>query len=144
MVKVKIKDIADELALSGKEVLAKAKEIELEVKNVQSSITPEDAGVLFEYITTGVNKNAKVEPPKPPESPKKAKLDLTKPIKRVSPVIKKEEAKEETPKEEEKEAPKEEIKIDADFEVNKFRKKKEEKELEEEKNNQEEKPKQAK
>ena len=61
---VKIKDIAGELATDGKSVLVKAKEIGLSVKNIQSSITPEEAGVLYEYITTGVNKNAKKEEPK--------------------------------------------------------------------------------
>ncbi len=137
---VKIKDIAGELALDGKDVLAKAKEIDLVVKNVQSTITEENAGILFEYITTGVNKNPKKAPkPKATEAPKKAKVDLKKPIKRVSSEAKKEEIKEEI----KESPPKEEVKIDADFEVNKFRKKKEEKELEELEKEKLETPKQA-
>lgn len=127
---VKIKDIAGELAINGKEVLLKAKEINLSVKNVQSSITPEEAGYLYEYITTGVDKNAKKEEVKVEEPILEKAVEKEAP-KEVKEEIKKPEPKKSTTKKEIKKA----IDDKPKFQIDNFRKKKEEKELELEKEN---------
>ena len=52
MSKVKISDIAKELGCSGKEVLEKISELGLNVKAISSSVSEEEAGGIYEYITT--------------------------------------------------------------------------------------------
>lgn len=58
--KVKVADIALELGMQTKEILAKAAEIDITIKSVQSSVSPADAEVIYNYIATG----------KVPEKPK--------------------------------------------------------------------------
>ena len=78
MDKVRIKEIAEELGIKSKEVVEKAVDIGLEVKAANSSVTPEEAETLMNYVLTGVK-----EEPKPVE---------------VKPVVKKEEPKKTEPK----------------------------------------------
>lgn len=54
--KVKIVEIAADIARNAKEVLEKAKELGLDVKNTTSSVSVEMAPILAEYVTTGVNR----------------------------------------------------------------------------------------
>ena len=54
--KVKIVEIAADIARNAKEVLEKAKELGLDVKNTTSSVSVEIAQILAEYVTTGVNR----------------------------------------------------------------------------------------
>lgn len=53
MSKVSIKEIADEAAKNPKDILDKAKELGFKVRNVSSTITTEEAEMLYNYITTG-------------------------------------------------------------------------------------------
>lgn len=53
MDKVKIQDVAAEAGLSNSEVLEKANELGFNVKVASSSITAENAEVLFDYIVSG-------------------------------------------------------------------------------------------
>ncbi len=91
MDKVRIKEIAEELGIKSKEVVEKAADIGLEVKAANSSVTPEDAEKLMNYVLTGVKEEPKVVEPKPVV--KKAKA----------------EPKKEEPKQEEKATPKKEV-----------------------------------
>ena len=59
--KVKVADIALELGMQTKEILAKAAEIDITIKSVQSSVTSADAEVIYNYIATG-KKPDKKEP----------------------------------------------------------------------------------
>lgn len=54
--KVKIVEIAADIARNAKEVLEKAKELGLDVKNTTSSVSAEIAQILADYVTTGVNR----------------------------------------------------------------------------------------
>ena len=65
--KVKIIDIAADIARTPKEVFEKAKELGLDVKNTTSSVDVKTAEILAEFVTTGVNKMP--PPPKPKQSP---------------------------------------------------------------------------
>lgn len=65
--KVKIIDIAADIARTPKEVFEKAKELGLDVKNTTSSVDVKTAEILAEFVTTGVNKMP------PPPKPKAAK-----------------------------------------------------------------------
>ena len=74
MDKVRIKEIAEELGIKSKEVVEKAADIGLEVKAANSSVTPEDAEKLMNYVLTG----DKPEEPKPTKAKsvvKKAKVE---------------------------------------------------------------------
>ncbi len=51
--KVKVADIALELGMQTKEILAKAAEIDIIIKSVQSSVTSADAEIIYNYIATG-------------------------------------------------------------------------------------------
>lgn len=51
--KVKVADIALELGMQTKEILAKAAEIDITIKSVQSSVTSADAEIIYNYIATG-------------------------------------------------------------------------------------------
>ncbi len=53
MDKVKINEIAQELGMEAKVILAKAVEIDLAVKAANSSVSIEEAGILMDYIMTG-------------------------------------------------------------------------------------------
>jgi len=117
--KVSVKEIADELGITSKDVLEKAKSMGLEVKAAQSKVTMEQADKLVNYIMNGdesSNETAKEEK----KTTAKAKSSETPEVKEEA----KEEAKAETPKaetqQEEKteepakeEAPKEEPKVEA-------------------------------
>ncbi len=61
MGKVRIHEIAKEIGLKSKEVLQKAKEINLDVKSPQSAVSEETANVLMNYIINGVYEGAKEE-----------------------------------------------------------------------------------
>lgn len=51
---VKISDIAADLGYEGKEIVAKALELGIDVKNATSRVSIEDAEAIFEYTTSGV------------------------------------------------------------------------------------------
>lgn len=53
MSNVKISDIALDLGYDGKDVVAKALELDIKVKNVTSNVSTEEASAIYEYITTG-------------------------------------------------------------------------------------------
>ncbi|RDU52738.1 translation initiation factor IF-2 [Helicobacter sp. MIT 01-3238] len=55
-IKVKLSEIAQDIARKPEEVVAKAKEMGLKVHNVTSSVDVEIAGYISEYVLTGVNK----------------------------------------------------------------------------------------
>ena len=79
MDKVRISEIAQELGMEAKDVLAKAKEVDLEVKAANSAVTTEEAGNLMDYMLTGKYKG----PIKKKEEPK-AKAQPT-PVKKETP-----------------------------------------------------------
>ncbi|PAF43337.1 translation initiation factor IF-2 [Helicobacter sp. 11S03491-1] len=68
MAKIRLTEIATEAGKNSKEVLEKAKEMGLDVKTVSSGLSEEEAGNLYEYITTGINnyvpKTVKAKPVK--------------------------------------------------------------------------------
>ena len=121
MDKVRISDIALELGLDTKSVLAKAQELSLKVKAANSSLSLEEAGNLMDYILTGKSKippkqESKKESQKAKkETPSKEKgaKEETKPQKPKSkeensqPIEKKEERKTPTPKTKQQEPSKE-------------------------------------
>ena len=51
---VKISDIAADLGYEGKEIVAKALELGIDVKNATSRVSVEDAEAIFDYTTSGV------------------------------------------------------------------------------------------
>ena len=61
MAKVRLAQVAEECAKTTKEVFEKALEMGLKVKTTSSSITEEEAGALYNFLSTGKNPN----PPKP-------------------------------------------------------------------------------
>ncbi|SFV57621.1 Translation initiation factor 2 [hydrothermal vent metagenome] len=65
--KVSVKEIADELGIASKDVLAKVKSMGIEVKAAQSKVTMEEAEKIANYIMNGVVEEA----PKPKISVKK-------------------------------------------------------------------------
>jgi translation initiation factor IF-2 len=87
MDKVRISEVAQELGMEAKAVLAKAQEMSLSVKASNSAISMEEAGYLMDYILTGVNKTPAKEDSIEIESKPKAK------------VVKKESVSAEKPKE---------------------------------------------
>lgn len=119
MDKVRIKEIAEELGIKSKEVVEKAADIGLEVKAANSSVTPEEAEKLMNYVLTGVKEEPKVAKPEPKvkkakaepkkEEPKleekttvKKEVVKDKPVEKVTP--KKEEVKKEKTESKEKES----------------------------------------
>jgi len=115
MDKVKVKEIAEELGIKSKEVVEKAADIGLEVKAANSSVTPEEAEKLMNYVLTGEKEEPKEDKPKP--ASKKAKVEPKKeePKQEVKATPKKEVVKEkpvekETPKKETLSKPKPELK----------------------------------
>lgn len=68
-IKVKLSEIAQEIARKPEEVVAKAKEMGLKVHNVTSSVDVEIAGYIAEYVLTGENK---MPAPKPTKSTTKS------------------------------------------------------------------------
>lgn len=73
MAKVRLTKVAEECAKTTKEVFEKALEMGLDVKTTSSSITEEEAGALYEFLSTGINPN----PPKP-KAPAKEKSSAKK------------------------------------------------------------------
>ncbi len=61
MGKVRISEIAKETGLKSKEVIEKAKEINIEVKSALSAVNEETANILMNYIINGVYEGAKEE-----------------------------------------------------------------------------------
>ncbi len=95
MDKVRINEVAQELGIETKDVLAKAKEIDLPAKAANSAISIADAEVLANYILTGVapkktgpakekpvvKKEIKKTPAKTKEEPPKEKKEEVIPVK---------------------------------------------------------------
>lgn len=50
---VKLSDIAADLGYETKDIVAKAKELDISVKNATSKVSVEDAGAIYDYITSG-------------------------------------------------------------------------------------------
>ena len=50
---VKISDIAADLGYEAKDIVAKALELDISVKNATSKVSEEDAGAIYEYVTSG-------------------------------------------------------------------------------------------
>jgi translation initiation factor IF-2 len=98
MDKVRIKEIAEELGIKSKEVIEKAIDLGLEVKVANSSVTPEEAENIMNYVLTGAK-----EEPKASSKPKEKKRE--KPEQKPKAKPKKVEKKEEKEKKQ-KESPK--------------------------------------
>ena len=78
---VKISDIAADLGYEGKEIVAKALELGIDVKNATSRVSVEDAEAIFEYTTSGVVPASiaqRQKKPKETEAKKTAKKPATK------------------------------------------------------------------
>ena len=76
MAKIKIHEIAKELGLVSKEVVAKAQELGIEVKNHMSAVTEEQAEQIKNSLKKGESKEAKKEskPSKTSEPEKEKKI----------------------------------------------------------------------
>ncbi len=92
MDKVRINEVAQELGIETKDVLAKAKEIDLPAKAANSAISIADAEVLANYILTGVAPN-KEKPTEEKNTKKKETKKTASKTKEASPKEKKEETK---------------------------------------------------
>lgn len=123
MDKIRISEIAKELGKTSKEVLQKAQELGFESKTASSSVTTEQAAILYDYILSGVNPIAKSATTNSKESKKSTKT------KKAS-----EETKSKTPKKEKAKAPASKT---ADKEVKKTHKETSKTKKESTKNNQE-------
>lgn len=91
MAKVRLAQVAEECAKTTKEVFEKALEMGLKVKTTSSSITEEEAGALYNFLSTGKNPN----PPKPKTQAKEktsTKKTATKPKTQSTKTPKKEKA----------------------------------------------------
>jgi len=103
MDKVKIQEIADEAGMSNSTVLAKAKELGFNVKVANSTVTPEQAEILMDYVINGKLPNSlsesKDEATKEPSSKKMSKAPQPKEPKEELNDSKTQEVKEEEPKE---------------------------------------------
>ncbi len=79
--KVKIQEVAAEAGMSNSEMINKAKEIGLDVKAANSTITPQEAGVLMDYALTGKlpakkkSEEPKSEKPKSSDTVKSEKVE---------------------------------------------------------------------
>ncbi len=60
MDKVRIKEIADELAQKSKDIVIKANELGINVKAANSSVTPEEAEMIMNYVLNGVKQKPSV------------------------------------------------------------------------------------
>ena len=79
MDKVRIKEIAEELGIKSKEVVEKATDLGLEVKAANSSVTPEEAEKIMNYVLTGAKEEPKAESkPKAKEKATKEKKETPK------------------------------------------------------------------
>lgn len=87
--KVRVYEIAEEAGASSQDVIAKAKDLGIELKSPQSAVSYEDAEEIANYIMTG-------------KSSKLVKKAASKPKKVVEKVVKEEKKIEITPKKEEK------------------------------------------
>lgn len=94
MDKIRISEIAKELGKTSKEVLQKAQELGFESKTASSSVTTEQAAILYDYILSGVNPIVKSATTNSKENTKSTKT------KKAS-----EETKSKTPKKEKAKAP---------------------------------------
>jgi len=92
MDKVRINEVAQELGIETKDVLARAKEIDLPAKAANSAISIADAEVLANYILTGVAPN-KEKPTEEKNTKKKETKKTASKTKEASPKEKKEETK---------------------------------------------------
>lgn len=70
MDKVRIHEIAKELGLKSKEIVEKANDIGLGVKSPSSSVSPEEAEQLMNYIMSGVRPTPKAQPQHPKKKAK--------------------------------------------------------------------------
>jgi translation initiation factor IF-2 len=78
MDKVKISEIAQELGLETKVILAKATEMDLAVKAANSTVSIEEAETLMNYVLTGKGPTPKkVEKKSPPKVEKKKEPEIT-------------------------------------------------------------------
>jgi translation initiation factor IF-2 len=85
MSKVRISEIAVELGMNNKEVVEKAIDLGLEVKVASSSVTPDEAEKLMNYVLTGTREE---EAPKK-EAPKKEKTSKkVESVKKSEPIAK--------------------------------------------------------
>lgn len=87
--KVRVTEIAQELGAQPKEILLKASEIGITIKSVSSSVSDEEAGYIYEYITTGkvpqiASKETKSAPKKASKKSAESKGDSTKTTKSKS------------------------------------------------------------
>lgn len=73
MDKIRISEIAKELSKTSKEVLQKAQELGFESKTASSSVTTEQADILYNYILSGVNPVAQSQAKDSKESKKNCK-----------------------------------------------------------------------
>lgn len=73
MDKIRISEIAKELSKTSKEVLQKAQELGFESKTASSSVTTEQADILYNYILSGVNPVANSQDKDSKESKKATK-----------------------------------------------------------------------
>ncbi len=126
--KVRVYEIAEEAGASSSEVIAKAKDLNIELKSPQSAVSFEDAEEIANYIMTGKSsKIAKAAAAKP----KKVVVKKAEPVKPVEEVSKVEAPKVEAEKKEEKETiskPTTPVEKPASDEVQKEEKKEEKKE----------------
>lgn len=93
MDKVRVFEVAKELGKESKEVIQKAKEIGINIKTASTSITTEEAGILYDYI---INNRAPSTPSK--ESKEEVKPESKKSTKSTTPkktIVSKEKEKEE-------------------------------------------------
>ncbi|WP_108061716.1 translation initiation factor IF-2 [Poseidonibacter lekithochrous] len=126
--KVRVYEIAEEAGASSSEVIAKAKDLNIELKSPQSAVSFEDAEEIANYIMTG--KSSKIAE-KPAAKPKKVVVKKAEPVKPVEEVSKVEAPKVEAEKKEEKETiskPTTPVEKPASDEVQKEEKKEETKE----------------
>ena len=87
--KVRVTEIAQELGAQPKEILLKASEIGIAIKSVSSSVSDEEAGYIYEYITTGkvpqiASKETKSAPKKASKKSAESKGDSAKTTKSKS------------------------------------------------------------
>lgn len=73
--KVRVYEIAEEAGASSQDVIAKAKDLGVELKSPQSAVTVEDAEEIANYIITG--KSAKLEKKAAPKAKKEVKKVVT-------------------------------------------------------------------
>ena len=87
---VKISDIAADLGYEGKEIVVKALELGIGVKNATSRVSVEDAEAIFEYTKKQPKNQLQKKPP--------PKLLLKKPAKKVSQKQHKKQSQKQLPK----------------------------------------------